>query len=499
MTTLYERVRAALAGFREGFLSAALPQPGEFAAVDARLLRYQIYWSFYENTAYRNMHTWASGLKTAHGLYRHIRGIYNPSYRLGEFWKSHLWGGSLDPEAGPTGALPILTENNRLRPALAALWRESGWAVQKDVAGLWGPILGDLFIKVIDDPLRGKVYLDLVHPAKLRTVTYDRYGNIKGYEIVEEREHPEQPGRTVTYTERASRVPGEPTIYYETLLDDVRYGWDGGEGAWSEPYGFVPMVAIQHNNVGLDWGWSELHAGRAKFQEVDDIASKLSDYIRRVVVSPMLVTGVQLAEEQEGKVTIEYTAEETAGNPEALREEQPILYADIGADAKPLIVPLEIAQSAGVIGDLLRELERDYPELQMDIWTAAGDVSGRALRAARARVEDKVNQRRPAYDNALVRAQQMALAIGGWRGYPPYRGFNLDSYARGDLDHTIGPRPVFAPDPLDEAEIEQAFWQTAGLAVAAGVDLAGYLRSKGWDDTLIRMLTDAGYSLPPDQ
>ena len=124
----------------------------------------------------------------------------------------------------------------------------------------------------------------------------------------------------------------------------------------------------------------------------------------------------------------------------------------------------------------------------MDIWTASGNSSGRALRIARQRSEDKVGQRRAGYDNALVRAQQMAVAIGGFRGYEGYTGFGLDSYGAGKLAHSIGARPVFGKDPLDDTEIDQAFWTAAKLAHDTGYPLDLYLADKGWSQEKIDAL-----------
>ncbi|GAG43726.1 unnamed protein product, partial [marine sediment metagenome] len=100
----------------------------------------------------------------------------------------------------------------------------------------------------------------------------------------------------------------------------------------------------------------------------------------------------------------------------------------------------------------------------------------------------KVLQRRGNYDAALVAVQQMAIAIGGWRGYEGYDGFNLESYKLGDLEHSITSRPVFEQDPLDEIEISNAFWVAAGLAVKAGSSLEGYLIDVGWDAERITAL-----------
>ncbi len=143
------------------------------------------------------------------------------------------------------------------------------------------------------------------------------------------------------------------------------------------------------------------------------------------------------------------------------------------------------------IKDHITELERDYPELKVDMANASGDISGRALRINRAPAAAKVDQRRPNYDNAIVRAQQMAISIAGMRGYEAFKGFDLDSYADGKLDHSIGIRPVFGNDPMDKLEESKEFWGNAKLAKEAGVPLVVYLKEAGWDEDKIKGLVDS--------
>src|SRR5574338_1275075 len=129
MANLFSRLwSATMAGykaFQQKFMGAELLFSDDYTGFESRKLRYAILWSMYENTAYAKIHTWGDLYKTEYGLYRYIRNIYNPSYRIGEFWKAHLLGGSLDPEAGDgkeiPSALPIATDNESLRPALAQL------------------------------------------------------------------------------------------------------------------------------------------------------------------------------------------------------------------------------------------------------------------------------------------------------------------------------------------------------------------------------------------
>jgi hypothetical protein len=166
-----------------------------------------------------------------------------------------------------------------------------------------------------------------------------------------------------------------------------------------------------------------------------------------------------------------------------------MLYGPVGAAATPLVAPLDIGATAAEIKEGIAELERDYPELKVDILRASGDVSGRALRIAQQPAEDKVRQRRANYDDALVRLQQMALAIGGFRGYFP--GFSLESYAVGELDHQIGERPIFAEDPLDGIERDKMFWEAAKAAIEAGIPLTVYLEYAGWDEEKIKKLLDS--------
>lgn len=475
---------AGITAFREAYFSTGLDNQGEFTDYDARRFRYDLYWAFYENTAYRNIHSWAVGYRQQQALYRYIRGIYNPAYRLGEFWKSHLWGGRLDPQAGDgketPSALPIITDNELLRPAISQVWRWSNWQIRKQIVCLYGAILGDVVMQVVDDVARGKVYIQPLHPGLVKGIDLDSWGNVKGYEIEEGREDPVNPGRVAQYKETAERDGKD--VVYRTYLNGAPYAWNGDLAEWSEPYGFIPMVVVQHNNVGLDFGWSEIHSGRSKFQEADDLASKLSDQIRKMVDAPWLFSGV----DKPRSAPRATGAAPSSDNPNPGREESNVIYAPQGAQAQPLVSQLDIGSAAQYIGSILAEIERDYPELQMDIWGAGKETSGRALRVARQRVTTKVEERRSIYDDCLTRAQMMAVSIGGFRGYDDFAGFGLESYDAGALEHSIGDRPVFVVDPLDDIETEGAFWVAAQSAIKSGVPLMVFLKRQGWSDEDIR-------------
>lgn len=471
----------AIRAFREEFVTSGQTgvSDSDFTSFDARKVRYAILWSFYENDVYRLVHDWATTYKTRYGLYKYTRSIYSPAYRLGEFYKSHIWGGSLDDEAMPKGALPIVTQNEVIRPAIAQLWTWSNWGINKDITTLKGAVLGDAIIRVIDDTAARKVYLEYVNPATVESLDVDVFGNIKGYTIIETRTNPVG-GRDCEYKEIVTREGQQ--VVYRTYLNGSPYEWNGQAAEWAEDYGFVPMVHVEHNNVGSDWGWSEMHPARSKIHEVDDLASMLSDQMRKTINPVWLMAGMK---KDENNKTIK-PSDASGRQPEPGREQIPMLYAsDPNAKPHPMVAEIDFAGVISHITEILKELERDYPELKFDALRAAGELSGTALRIARQPAETKVNQRRGNYDNGLVRAQQMALTIGGLRNYDGFP-FNLDSYANGALNHSIGNRSVFSVDPIDKLAEDTAFWLAAKGAVEAGYPLELFLMDAGWEDKRVK-------------
>src|SRR5262249_5968702 len=138
----------------------------------------------YQNQAYNEART-SRRLKALFGASDHIRHIYNPAARVVNFWQDRLWGGLLDDGAGDgessQSALPIITENQAIRPPIAKLSADSRWRVGKEVCTLWAACLGSAAIKVVDDTTLGQPRLELVHPGWLKWVDWDPVGNVTGY------------------------------------------------------------------------------------------------------------------------------------------------------------------------------------------------------------------------------------------------------------------------------------------------------------------------------
>ena len=483
-----DQIAHGLTAFYSKYLVSEPLNNEEWTSFEARGIRYAVLWSRFDATTYQDVHQFANAYRTQYGLYEFVRPIYSPATRLGNFWRTHLFGGDLDVEAGPTGAIPIETDNEAVRSSIAELWKWSRWQSRKDILSVRGSILGDIALQVVDDVVRGRVYLDIIHPGTLYEVIKDPFGNVKSYIISEEVPDPLTKGPDVVYTEKVYRE-GENVIY-ETYRNKELFAWPKNVdrtgkavARWTEPYGFIPLVVIQHNDVGLDWGWSELHPLRAKMQELDDISSMLGDQIRKSVNPVWLMKGMK-----ETKLTLE-NADSTTDTPFPGREAIKAIWGgNKDSSAEAMVANLDYESVLNHLDSLMKEMERDMPELSIDLKMADRDASGKALRIARQPVVAKVMQRRNNYDTGVVSAQQMAISIGGFRGYEGYEGFDLNSYKRGDLAHSIMDRPVFENDMLDTTEISIAQWTAAKAAMAVGIPLESYLADLGWDEERISAL-----------
>ena len=456
-----------------------------------RRLRYQLLWSYFASGVYdTDINTSALGYKAQKAFYKYIRELYNPAYRIGSFYQAKVWGGRLDFEtgddgivrAGMTGALPIMGASDELRAAIAVLWQDSNWKTKRNIIPLLGSVLGDVLIEVVNDAEREKVYLKPVHPAKVRELNVDQYGNVKGYVLEYNRTDDLNPNMESLYTEEVFRE--DESVVYTLYKNGSPYNWGGEFAQWYEPYGFVPMVSIQHKDMGLDWGFSEAFPKLQLFGEIDDQASKLNDQIRKIVDAQYVAMGANAPTSTPNTTN---TAA-TATKPRPGREESRIIYIPgENVTLEPLVADLNISDALENIRFIAEQLEKEFPELALSkMQDIGGNISGRAIRLLQSAPKGKITAVRDSYDDALVRAQKMAVAIGGYSGYSGYEGFTLGSYESGALNHSIGERDVFARDVMDDLEIAKAQAETFTIintasGADAGVELVPHLTNEQKD------------------
>lgn len=485
---------AGIQAFNQESFATDTNNAAVFESRDARLLRYAVNQAYYDNLVFSNIHSFAAAIKRKQpALYKYIQNVYNPAYRLAETYRMNVWGGLLDPQAGDVGAIPIVvgegTDEDAIRKAIAYQWIVSNWMVNKAVLPLNGAVLGDCAIIVRDLPEKALARIEVLHPSSIADAEIDN-GIVKSYFLLETRL--DNDGKAATYGEKVERGDGEDVIF-STFKNDKPYAWDDNKGAdgvprqtWTEPYGFIPLVLIQHDNCGLKWGKAEGHTLLPKINGVEDLASALHDHIRRAQAGMGLLAGVD-----DPGSPVEVTGRTpTTDKQEPGREENNMLYsADPDAHYDPMVFPLDIASVSAEIQNRMSGWKEDYPELRSDIWQSDSRVEG--VRAAREQVEAKIIERRAAYDAGLVRALQMVIAIGGFRGYKGFEGFDLKSFKAGKMNISISPRPVFKDDPA-----------TKYKDIPAQIAALSELRSNNpglWPDSFYQTQIGALYGMGEDE
>lgn len=497
MLGFYGRLRDAIGRLWAVLLPPTVPATGEagWSEHEARCHRYDILWSFYDQSVYTGRHGQEVLRETR--SYKLTKSIYNSCGRIVEFHATHLMGGLLDPDAGDgkekPSCLPIVpgeSADPAIAAAVASLWKASNWQVKKTIYTRWGAALGDVGLEVIPDLRRGLMRLRVIHPAEFEDITLDDYGNVKAGALCRRELDPEDPKGTryADYRETFENDGGK--VVYRTYRNNRPYEWPGTAGAeWKAPWGFIPIVLAKHIDQGGTWGVSEIQNALVKTIERDAQGTNLGHQAEKLVNSPWFLTGAALpaaplraatpwdgdpltpAEYRIAPSNLTISVDERSGIP---------IVTCNATDARmtPLVAPLPIGEVSAHIDTIRDALESDYPELQAENVGLA--ASGEARRVARQKAEAKVIERRTGYDKPLVSAQMMAMTMGGMLGFEDYP-FRESDFDAGRLDHHIGPRPVFGADPMETLQEHQARATAVGAFVTAGVPLADALVMTGID------------------
>jgi hypothetical protein len=111
-------------------------------------------------------------------------------------------------------------------------------------------------------------------------------------------------------------------------------------------------------------------------------------------------------------------------------------------------------------------------------------ASGESRRVAREKVEAEVVQHRSPYDAGVVMMIKELLSIWIKKKYPGLpEGLSDDSFRKGELDHSIGDRPVFAVSEAHRLETAQARADVVSKLVnLGGMPLPEAMRAAGYPD-----------------
>lgn len=452
---------------------------------NTRLARYEIFEGYYHNLAYHKIMQYAQQLKVTEQLYKHVRGVRNPVKRLCESIVSKVYGGALDTENGIAGAIPLQAENTALIESVLQLWRDSAWGQKKSLYVRNGAIKGDSFIKIVDDVLSQQVRIEAVDPAKIKKLVKDNTGQII-YAELEYYVRDTDKGINRLYCEvitpQQFQIFTRENIYINNYLSGsvivpfplLRNGRNELVSEWDNDYGFVPLVHVQHMDMGMQFGAPAIHGVLHKINELNDQASIVNDAMRNQSKLPLVSINAQVG-------TIDFGADrstETVNTSDAPQKDTMRVLNLTGpnADLRSLPPTLNVADALQMIVSGEDEIEKDMPLLALHRLRDSGNLTAPGVRSAYDDAIAQVQDIRGGYDTGLVTAHKMSAFIMDKRRYEGAPGINGASWNDDGYDHQIAQRPVIN-DSLSLKEQLDATFQ----ALSANAPKTVYIKM-GWSE-----------------
>lgn len=460
------------------------------------LLRWQQFpelWEFYRSTAFDDVARW-QGYRERFRLYRNTRLIYNPTRRLCDFYAGQVFPGVLSADGrdladGLQLAIPLSADASpELQTAISQWWQWSNWQSRKHLFVRHGAIFGSVLVEVEDERARGRVGARVVWPPYVTAVDLDSQDNVRGYVL--QYRAVDDVGDQYDYRREVTRAA------IRTFRDNQPFDFDGGGAERPNPYGFVAAVWAKHQDLGDDYGAPAADGSLGTIRELNSLASHLHDAAERQADSPIFI----FAEESLRPLLDAKPRAGSAADTDVTADRQSVQIwrGSPGGSVGSIAQAMDLAQAHLYLADLLEGLEKERPELTL--WEKLRDMStltGPAAARLMGDVVSRVQETSANYDLQLIKLHQMAVAIGGYcansgawgptgeltRQQQKFLPFGLDSYKRGDLDHTILPRPLVPPTKLERWQESQAKWASASAATGAGVPLEVWaVEDAGWTE-----------------
>jgi hypothetical protein len=380
-----------------------------------------------------------------------------------------------------------LEQNDPIKAALDQVHLWSNWPRAKRKHARWVSLYGEAFVKVVADPLAGRVYYELIEPQYVTDYSIDVRDFLTSCRLdIPQCDITQAGTKHWVHTEQWDKDLQTVRVWRtDGALDAVanRPLWDLGQPAEE-----TPLSAF-----GIDF----VPICRAPFREIDDgraIGAVLPAF-EAIIEGDLSATNLHglVFSDLAGAKVLKSIGNDAAGRPfappvvgPAASDGQPGRQADntvmVGRrefwrlpgnqELQDVIPNINYAAALAILQDHDQHLERLLPamayvrisELQ------GGELSGRAMSYKMRAFVDQVEEGRANVLACLTQADMMALTMGAAAGIPIFQG--LGSFEAGDFEHGFQEQPILAISSLDEAEEKRTIAQAAQALAAAGIPMS---------------------------
>lgn len=402
-------------------------------------------------------------------LYTYTRLIYNPVPQIVDFYVDHLFPHVSETlTSGIALATPMQDESSEeLKEAVAQIDQWTNWLSEALMMVRLGASMGSVGVEVVDELEREKITHRILRPSLVKSVSLDAAGNVKAYTL-EYKAYDEDKKENYTYRKE---VDDELFQYFR---DNKPYDPpDRGEGdeeriergVYKNPYTFVPMVWIKHKDGGSERGLPAV-VNIEKIDELNSLVSHRHDHQHKAIEAGKVISTDGDILPVTGASGASRKGQEGGINPYDTRRDWMLLKTPSDASVHNLGSSFDLTQGDPEVIRLLESFVADYPELQAaKLIEEHGATSGEALKYKLGKAQSKLDQAGAQYNQQVTKLKQMSVAIAGWRynggGWTKrdaqqkrFAPFNLESYAKGDLNFGIKRSLLVQMTETEEIELQ---------------------------------------------
>ena len=400
-----------------------------------------------------------------------MKPLRNPANRVVEFHVSHIWPGNLDK------ALPIVAKNKKIIEPIQKVWAWSNWARKKQLATRWYAMTGDWFCKVATrsntDGKVERVFHQNIKPEVVTDFDVDERGFVTFIRL----DIPQDGG--VMHTEVWDKVFGYRLWTHKRNAGEKLELL--GDPIATRPLGafgidFIPFVHTPFIDVGEKRGVGVFVFALDKIDEANRMATRLHQLIFRFNKPTTAV--MANANDANGRpLPPPKLSNQTSDNKSDEHDDDIRTFPGM-SKMEYLVAPINYEAHLKAIDAQMRELEEDLPELAYyRLRDLGANISGRAVRTLLSNAIDRVIESRGNIEDALARANMMALTIGSKAGLFG----DIGAYENGDFDHTFAERDVISLSAFEDAEIIKA-------ETGSNIPLVTAVRRRGWSEAEIKQM-----------
>jgi hypothetical protein len=424
---------------------------------DERRAAYMVYDAYYDNSVYDRTAVGGQrdgiNAELGNAAAADLAGLYNPVSEAVDLYL-HVFDGAFGDEIQAEQASAETLD------ALDRIWQWSNLNIEKRRLCRLPATHGLCGVRIVArddvDPFKKRVYLRAEHPSTIRDMILDDRGNVERiqleYDIIagiaeasEVISIREELSKDRIQTWRVQSGVVEPFDVGQFIADGMPLQnithYEGGPGAdYENALGVTPYVICYHDKGDDIWGKNAWYRARVQVDRLNSLVSHIDIQIHEHVRNTWIIAASGAAPQE-----FDFSGRK-------------VIYVDLRAGGtapmvQSMVANLDLTSATAQARFQLEAIEDKLPELKATAGKFLSGQSGETVAELRKPAEERLQAARDMYEDALVRADQIALSWGVLLGLwdlgtgTGTREAADAAFRQGAEMHKFNKRPLLTPPP----------------------------------------------------